>query len=84
MSRYSNRGGNVTKPYISGANYILKMSDYSKGDWLTYGKGCSGVFSTNKNSFRIKPQIKVPLGMLIKIWSTIQPKMGFAENRPFK
>lgn len=22
-----------TKPYISGSNYILKMSDYQKGDW---------------------------------------------------
>ena len=22
-----------TKPYISGSNYILKMSDYKKGEW---------------------------------------------------
>jgi deoxyribodipyrimidine photolyase-related protein len=23
----------TTKPYCSGSNYILKMSDYPKGDW---------------------------------------------------
>lgn len=23
----------MTKPYISGSNYIMKMSDYKKGDW---------------------------------------------------
>ena len=23
----------ATKPYICGSNYILKMSDYKKGDW---------------------------------------------------
>jgi len=23
----------TTKPYCSGSNYVLKMSDYDKGDW---------------------------------------------------
>lgn len=33
MSQYSNGGEVVTKPYISSSNYILKMSDYSEGEW---------------------------------------------------
>lgn len=33
MSQYSDGGLITTKPYISGSNYILKMSDYKKGDW---------------------------------------------------
>ncbi len=33
MSQYSDGGLMSTKPYISGSNYILKMSDYKKGDW---------------------------------------------------
>ena len=33
MSQYANGGVITTKPYISGSNYILKMSDYKKGDW---------------------------------------------------
>jgi deoxyribodipyrimidine photolyase-related protein len=33
MVSYSDGGMMTTKPYISGANYILKMSDYKKGEW---------------------------------------------------
>jgi len=33
MSQFSDGGQMVTKPYISGSNYVLKMSDYQKGEW---------------------------------------------------
>ena len=33
MSQFSDGGSFATKPYISGANYIKKMSDYKGGDW---------------------------------------------------
>ncbi|MFM7216983.1 MAG: cryptochrome/photolyase family protein [Bacteroidota bacterium] len=33
MSQFADGGIMSTKPYISGSNYILKMSDYAKGDW---------------------------------------------------
>lgn len=33
MSQYADGGMMTTKPYFSGSNYILKMSDYKKGDW---------------------------------------------------
>lgn len=33
MSQYADGGLMTTKPYFSGSNYILKMSDYSKGPW---------------------------------------------------
>ncbi|GAB4243321.1 MAG: cryptochrome/photolyase family protein [Ekhidna sp.] len=33
MSQFSDGGIFATKPYIGGANYIKKMSDYGKGDW---------------------------------------------------
>jgi deoxyribodipyrimidine photolyase-related protein len=33
MSQFAAGEMITTKPYISGSNYILKMSDYSKGDW---------------------------------------------------
>tara|TARA_Y100000766_G_scaffold51940_1_gene41889 strand:+ start:2208 stop:3683 length:1476 start_codon:yes stop_codon:yes gene_type:complete len=33
MSQFSDGGLMSTKPYISGSNYILKMSDYKKGEW---------------------------------------------------
>lgn len=33
MSQYSDGGMMVTKPYLCGSNYILKMSDYPRGEW---------------------------------------------------
>lgn len=33
MSQFADGGLMATKPYISGSNYILKMSDFKKGDW---------------------------------------------------
>lgn len=33
MSQFADGGVFATKPYISGSNYILKMSDFKKGTW---------------------------------------------------
>jgi deoxyribodipyrimidine photolyase-related protein len=33
MSQFADGGIMSTKPYISGSNYILKMSNYKKGPW---------------------------------------------------
>ena len=33
MSQFADGGLMATKPYISGSNYLMKMSDYLKGDW---------------------------------------------------
>lgn len=34
MGSYADGGMITTKPYISSANYILKMSDFKKGEWV--------------------------------------------------
>lgn len=33
MSQFADGGGMTTKPYLSGSNYILRMSDFPRGDW---------------------------------------------------
>lgn len=33
MSQFADGGLFATKPYISSSNYIIKMSDYKKGEW---------------------------------------------------
>jgi deoxyribodipyrimidine photolyase-related protein len=33
MGTFADGGIFATKPYICGSNYILKMSDYKKGEW---------------------------------------------------
>jgi len=34
MSQFADGGSFATKPYISGSNYLRKMSDYQGGDWV--------------------------------------------------
>lgn len=33
MSQFADGGEITTKPYISGSSYVLKMSDFPRGDW---------------------------------------------------
>ena len=41
MGQFSDGGIFATKPYFSGSNYILKMSDYKKSEWCD---GWDGLF----------------------------------------
>ena len=48
MATYSDGGLMSTKPYTCGSNYILKMSNYKKGDWCDIVDGLYWRF-TEKN-----------------------------------
>ena len=43
MTQFADGGLMTTKPYISGSNYIMKMSNYEKGIGNKCGMDCSGV-----------------------------------------
>lgn len=63
MSQFADGGLLATKPYISGSNYLMKMSDYQKGDWQPIWDGLFWRFmSTQRDFFLMNPR----LGMLIK------------------
>ena len=47
MGTYSDGGIFSTKPYICGSNYIIKMSDYKKGDWSNIVDGLYWNFVSN-------------------------------------
>jgi deoxyribodipyrimidine photolyase-related protein len=65
MSQFSDGGIMTTKPYISGSNYILKMSDYPKGEWQEIWDGLFWRFlSKNTVVFSKNPRWM----MLIKSW----------------
>lgn len=42
MSQFADGGLMATKPYISGSNYIMKMSDYKREHGKMYGMDYSG------------------------------------------
>lgn len=80
MSQYADGGKIVTKPYISGSNYLLKMSNYPKGDWTEIWDGLFWRFLRNHREFfssNLRTQNMVYL--LEKNEETIHPKIRKAE-----
>ena len=63
MSQFADGGMITTKPYISSSNYILKMSDYKKGDWCEIWDGLFWRF-LHKNKEKIASNSRI--GMLVK------------------
>lgn len=63
MSQFSDGGLMSTKPYISGSNYIIKMSNYKKGDWQPIWDGLFWRFMDNHRDFFLS---NPRLGMLVK------------------
>ena len=51
MGLFSDGGIFSTKPYICGSNYILKMSDYKRGDWCDVMDGLYWRFVDKNRSF---------------------------------
>ncbi len=63
MSQFADGGLMATKPYISGSNYLMKMSDYKKGDWQPVWDGLFWRFMhTHRDFFLKNPR----LSMLVK------------------
>ena len=74
MTQYADGGLMTTKPYISGSNYLLKMSDFEKGEWQTVWDGLFWRFMhTQRDFFLQNPR----LGMLIKTFD----KMDMAKRQ---
>ncbi|MFC4261993.1 cryptochrome/photolyase family protein [Ferruginibacter yonginensis] len=63
MVQFADGGLMTTKPYISGSNYITKMSDYKKGEWTSIWDALFWRFMhTQRTFFSKNPR----LGMLLK------------------
>jgi deoxyribodipyrimidine photolyase-related protein len=81
MSQYADGGDIATKPYVSSAAYINKMSDYCKTCFYKYDKktgdrSCPfnslywNFYDRHEKEFRDHPRI----GMVYKIWDKMGPK----------
>ena len=65
MSQFSDGGLMASKPYISGSNYIIKMSNYKKGEWQEVWDGLFWRFMhTQRDFFLSNPR----LGMLVRMF----------------
>ncbi len=65
MSQFADGGLMATKPYISGSNYLMKMSDYKKGEWQQVWDGLFWRFMhVHRDFFLQNPR----LGMLVNMY----------------
>ena len=71
MSQFADGGLMATKPYISGSNYLMKMSNYKKGEWKEIWDGLFWRFmDKHRDFFLSNPR----LGMLIKTFDKMEKK----------
>lgn len=62
MSQYADGGLMASKPYISGSNYLMKMSNFKKGKWQAVWDGLFWRFmDVHRDFFKQNPR----LGMLV-------------------
>ena len=79
MSQFADGGLMATKPYISGSNYIMKMSNYKKGEWQAVWDGLFWRFmDTHRSFFKKNPR----LGMLVSMYDKMpqEKKQKHIEN----
>jgi deoxyribodipyrimidine photolyase-related protein len=71
MSQFADGGLMATKPYISGSNYLMKMSDFQKGEWQSVWDGLFWRFMhVHRDFFLQNPR----LGMLVNTFDKMSPE----------
>ncbi|MFP4089394.1 MAG: cryptochrome/photolyase family protein [Cyclobacteriaceae bacterium] len=83
MSQFADGGTFATKPYIGGANYIAKMSDYrKKGNWADEIDGLYWRFiDRNRELFASNPRMSMMVSLYEKMDDQKRNKlMQAAEN----
>ena len=83
MTQFADGGLMTTKPYVSGSNYLMKMSDYKKGDWQQIWDGLFWRFMhVHRDFFLTNPR----LGMLVNTFDKMGDRktaIAFEECRRF-
>jgi deoxyribodipyrimidine photolyase-related protein len=73
MSQFADGGIMATKPYISGSNYIMKMSNYAKGEWQGVWDGLFWRFMhQNRKFFLANPRLSMLIRSFDKMDATKQ------------
>lgn len=68
MSQFAAGEAITTKPYVSGSNYLRKMSDLPKGDWVEEWDGLYWTFiRDHREVFDANPRAKMVVSLLEKM-----------------
>ncbi|NIP29771.1 MAG: cryptochrome/photolyase family protein [Candidatus Dadabacteria bacterium] len=82
MGQFADGGTFATKPYISGSSYILKISDFERGEWCDIWDGLYWRFINKNRDFFLKNQ---RMSMMIRMFDKIDKDrkrkiISLAEN----
>jgi deoxyribodipyrimidine photolyase-related protein len=77
MSQFADGGTFTTKPYFSGSNYVLKMSDEPKGPWCAVWDGLFWSFIGDYTPFFLK---NPRLSMMARSWEKQAPEKQEAHR----
>jgi deoxyribodipyrimidine photolyase-related protein len=77
MSQFADGGTFTTKPYLSGSNYVLKMSDEPKGPWCQIWDGLFWTFIGDYTPFFLK---NPRLSMMARSWEKMSPEKQAAHR----
>lgn len=78
MSQFADGGTFTTKPYISGSNYIRKMSHYKKGEWCDIWDGLYWSFIGDHEDFFSK---NPRLSMMTRSWQRMSPEKKSSHRK---
>ena len=81
MSQFADAGGMTTKPYVSGSSYVLKMSDFPRGDWCRVWDALYWRFiDRHADFFRSNPRMAVMVGMRDKLGAKLKEHHRTADT----
>ncbi len=81
MSQHADGSLMTTKPYISGSSYILKMSDYPKGEWCEIWDALYWRFiDREREFFSANPRMRVMVGQLDRMGAKLDHHRGVASR----
>ncbi len=81
MSQHADGGLMTTKPYISGSSYVLKMSDYARGEWCEVWDSLYWRFiDREREFFSANPRMRVMVGQLDRMGSKLDHHRSVAER----
>ena len=78
MSQFADGGTFTTKPYLSGSNYVRKMSDEPKGDWCAVWDALFWTFIADHRDFFLK---NPRLSMMARTWEKMSPEKQEQHRR---
>jgi deoxyribodipyrimidine photolyase-related protein len=82
MALFSDGGTFATKPYICGSNYLLKMSDYRRGDWCDVVDGLYWRFvDKHADFFSANPRLSMMPRSLARLKPERKSKIFAAAER---